>query len=83
MPNQDRSGEDASAAEIRAARKAIARIEKQLDKLARQELSLHDDMVAAASDHARLLELNAQQASISEQRLVLENDWLDAASLLD
>ena len=40
-------------------------------------------MAAAASDHARLIELNAEQAAISEQRLELESAWLDAASLLD
>ena len=81
------AGEDgadqASAADIRAARKTIARIDKQLEKLARQEASLHDQMAAAASDHARLIELNAEQAAISEQRLELESAWLDAASLLD
>ena len=43
----------------RAARKELARLDRQLDKLRDREDRLHDQMAAAATDHERVLELDA------------------------
>src|SRR5204863_9045134 len=43
------------AAAARAARKELARLERQLDKMRDRETRLHDQMAAAATDHERVL----------------------------
>ena len=47
------------AAAARAARKELARLERQLDKVRDRETRLHDQMAAAATDHERVLALDA------------------------
>jgi DNA repair exonuclease SbcCD ATPase subunit len=70
-----------SAAEVREARKEMARIEKQLSRLSEREERLHTAMVEAATDHAKVLELNAQLRDIVDEREGLELDWLAAAEI--
>jgi ABC transport system ATP-binding/permease protein len=71
----------ASAAELREARKEMARIEKQLSRLSEREERLHRAMVEAATDHARVLELNGQLREVVEEREELELAWLAAAEV--
>lgn len=59
----------------------MARIEKQLTKLASREDKLHHEMADAVHDHTRLSELNATLGEIGEERDLLELEWLDAAEL--
>ena len=72
-----------SAAEQRAARKEASRLERRLETLDRREKQLHEQLAAAATDPARLLELDAElQAVLAEQESV-ELDWLAAAELAE
>ncbi|MDF2146845.1 ABC-F family ATP-binding cassette domain-containing protein [Knoellia sp. p5-6-4] len=71
-----------SAAELREARKDMARIEKQLARLAEREERLHTAMVEAATDHAKVLELNGQLREIVDEREALELEWLAAADVV-
>ncbi|NLT29817.1 MAG: ABC-F family ATP-binding cassette domain-containing protein [Propionibacterium sp.] len=70
-------------AQLRQAKKDVARIEGQLAKLDQREAGLHEAMVEAATDHVRLTELNAELAEISDQRAALEDEWLTASEMLD
>ncbi len=72
-----------SPAEQREARKAMARVERQLSRLAERETRLHDAMAAAAADHARVLELNRELREIVDEREVLELEWLEAAEAVE
>jgi ABC transport system ATP-binding/permease protein len=72
-----------SAADQREARKAVARIDRQLSKLADQETRLHTELAEHASDYERLAELDARLRELVAQREALEEEWLDAASLLE
>ncbi|MBA4084057.1 MAG: ABC transporter ATP-binding protein [Kytococcus sp.] len=65
----------------REARKAMARVEKQLAKVAAREDRLHHEMADAVHDHARLGELNAQLGELAEEKELLELEWLEAAEL--
>ena len=60
----DRDGPDQrkqpGSADERAARKTIARIDKQLQRIAVREVELHDEMADSVSDHERLAELSAE-----------------------
>ncbi|WP_068402434.1 ABC-F family ATP-binding cassette domain-containing protein [Kribbia dieselivorans] len=70
-----------SAADVREARKTMAKIEKQLQRLAEKEERLHAAMADAAADHAKALELNNDLRAIVDEREVLELEWLEAADI--
>ena len=70
------------SAEERAARKTLARIDKQLERLSEREKSLDEEIAAAAHDHVRLTELSAEYAAVRAERDQLEQEWLEAAELL-
>ncbi len=73
----------AGAAEEREARKTMARVEKQLTRLAEREDRIHHDMAAASTDHARVLELNGRLREVVEEREGLEIEWLAAAEVVE
>ncbi|MDO5503078.1 MAG: ABC-F family ATP-binding cassette domain-containing protein [Actinomycetia bacterium] len=72
-----------SPAQQREARKVMARVERQLSRLSEREGRLHDQMAAAAADHAAVLELNRELREIVDEREVLELEWLEAAEALE
>lgn len=81
----DGAGSDtpsASAAEIREARKAMARIEKQLTRLADREARVHGEMAVAATDPATLADLNARLEQVVAEKEELELEWLEAADVV-
>jgi len=73
--------EGPSAAEVREARKEMARVEKQLSRLAEREERIHADMAAQATDHQAVLELNARLREVVDERMSLEIAWLAAAEV--
>jgi ATP-binding cassette subfamily F protein uup len=68
-----------SAGEVRAARKEAARLERRLEKLAAEEERLHAELAAAATDHARVLDLDARLRALLAEKDEVETDWLAAA----
>ena len=76
------AGASASPAEVREARKVMARVEKQLQRLSEREDRLHTQMAEAAADHARVLELNRELREIVDEREALELEWLEAADVV-
>jgi ATPase subunit of ABC transporter with duplicated ATPase domains len=70
--------ESASARERRAG-KEMARIEGQLSKLDERIAALHESMAAAAHDHVRVGELNAELNELLARKESLEEAWLAAA----
>jgi ATP-binding cassette subfamily F protein uup len=73
----------AGSAEERAARKTMSRVEKQLERIAEQEASLNDEVLAHAADHARLADLSARLSELATQKEELELEWLEASELVD
>ncbi|MEV5329821.1 ABC-F family ATP-binding cassette domain-containing protein [Nonomuraea sp. NPDC052634] len=71
-----------SAKEERELRKELNRLERQLDKLSDQEARLHAAMAEAASDYAKLGELDAQLREITAQKDAIEAEWLEVADRL-
>ncbi len=68
-----------SPAEVRAARKEVARIERRLARLAAEESTLHDELAAHATEHEKVLVLDAQLRALAAERDELEAAWLEAA----
>jgi len=73
--------EGASAGDVRAARKELARLERQLSRLADQEHRLHTQLAERATDHEAVLELDGKLRALQDERLRLEEEWLEAAEL--
>jgi ATP-binding cassette subfamily F protein uup len=71
-----------SAAE-REARKTIARLDRQLERLASERSALDAEMAAAAQDYERLADLAARLDALHVERERLEAEWLEAAELLE
>ena len=68
-----------SAGDARAARKELARLERQLSRLAAQEEKLHARMAEQATDHTAVLALDAELRQLHDERARLEEEWLEAA----
>jgi ATP-binding cassette subfamily F protein uup len=68
-----------SAGDVRAARKDLTRIERQLSKLDAREKELHGQLAAAATDYAAAAKLDAELRALQVTRAQLEEEWLDAA----
>ncbi len=77
------SGEPAGAgpspAEVRQARKDLARIERRLTRLADEVERLHAAMAARAADHEALQRLDVELREVEAERAALEDQWLLAA----
>ena len=70
------------AAELRAARKELTRLERTLERLHRKESELHDRMAAVAADHTAVIELDAELRSVTAEREKVEEAWLEAAEVV-
>ena len=68
-------------AQVREARKEVARIEKQLQRLAEKADRIHADMAAQASDHTAMTALSLALREVDGQVAELEEAWLAAAEI--
>jgi ATP-binding cassette subfamily F protein uup len=70
-------------ADERAARKTVARIDKQLKRISARETALTDEMAANVTDHEKLAALSAEAQALATEREQLEAEWLEAVTLLE
>ncbi|MFW6724313.1 ABC-F family ATP-binding cassette domain-containing protein [Streptomyces sp. MAR4 CNY-716] len=68
-----------SAADARAAKKELQRIERQLDRISGKESELHAAIAEHATDFARVAELDGQLRALAAEREELELRWLELA----
>jgi ATP-binding cassette subfamily F protein uup len=68
-----------SAAEARAARKDLARLERQLAKLDERVLAINERLAEHGSDYEKIIELDAQLKQVQEERGQVEEAWLELA----
>ncbi|MFC7492690.1 MULTISPECIES: ABC-F family ATP-binding cassette domain-containing protein [unclassified Nocardioides] len=77
----------AGSAEERAARKTIARVDRQLERIAEQEGELHARIEElspqAAERYEELAELSARLDVLANEKGELELEWLEAAEVLE
>jgi len=67
----------------RTARKELARLERELDRLARREDALHVELAAHATDPDRVMGLDAALRDVHMQREAAEERWLELADELE
>ena len=70
-------------AALRAARKDVQRLERDLTRLGEQDAVLQEEMASHATDYTRLRELNARRAELASERERIEEAWLGASALLE
>ncbi|WP_432534176.1 ABC-F family ATP-binding cassette domain-containing protein [Kineococcus arenarius] len=73
----------ADGAAVRAARKEMARVERQLDKLARTEERLHAELAERATDVSAVTELDGRLRALVAEREELEQVWLEVSELVE
>ncbi len=73
----------AGSAEERAARKTLAKLDKQLERIAEQETKLNLEIAENASNYERLAELAAALDVLHQEKETLELEWLEAAEILE
>ena len=71
----------ASAAEVRQARKDLARIERRLSRIADDEAKLHDKIAADPTNYDAVAELDAALRELAAEKESLELEWLEAAEI--
>ncbi len=71
------------SAEDRAARKVLARVEKQLERIAVREAELHAEMEANLSDYDLLARVGAQLGELAAEKEELELEWLEASEVVE
>jgi ABC transport system ATP-binding/permease protein len=76
-PAADRPG--MSAGDLRAARKDLARLERQLAKLAEREAAVNESLAEHGSDYEKIVELEVQLTAIQDERDRAEEAWLELA----
>jgi len=88
-PSADSAPEYASgptrsgSAEERSARKSVARIERQLERIIEQVDVLNAEAAEYAQDYERLAKIGERIAQLSREQDQLEFEWLEIASALE
>ncbi|MBO0828437.1 MAG: ABC-F family ATP-binding cassette domain-containing protein [Streptosporangiales bacterium] len=67
----------------RQAKKELARLERQLERLQSRESELHEQLAAHATDHERLAELDRTLRDVRAERDRTEERWLELAETAD
>ena len=81
-----RASEDAAprrGGAIRAARKDLQRLDRELERLSAREQELHTAMAASATDHQQLAALTLELDALIAERDRTESTWLETAALLE
>ncbi|MGW4382869.1 ABC-F family ATP-binding cassette domain-containing protein [Kitasatospora sp. NPDC004531] len=68
-----------SAGDVRAAKKEMQKLERQIAKLDQQESKLHVQLAEHAADFSKVAELDAQLRKVREDKEELEMSWLELA----
>ena len=71
------------SAEERTARKALARIDKRLERIAERETVLHAEMAAHLTDYDLLARVGAELNDLQAEKDELEMEWLEVSESLE
>jgi len=72
-----------NAGDVRAARKELTKLERQISKLTAREAKLHAEMASKATDHTAVQALDADLRALTAERDELEEAWLAAAEAVE
>ena len=66
-----------ASSQDRTAQKAMARLERQIEKLRSREVVLHDELATHATDFERVTKLHDELRDVETEREGLEEQWLE------
>ena len=69
-----------ASAQDRDQQKALARLERQIEKLRTREESLHAELAAHSTDFEKVTHLHETLRSVESERQSLEEEWLELAT---
>jgi ABC-type multidrug transport system ATPase subunit len=72
-----------SAADVRAARKDLVRLERAVSRLTEREAVLHDELATHSTDYAKVADLDARLRELRAERERAEEEWLALAEQVD
>ncbi|GIF49705.1 ATPase subunit of ABC transporter with duplicated ATPase domains [Asanoa ferruginea] len=72
-----------SAADVRAARKDLVRLERTVSRLTEREAALHDELATHATDYAKVADLDSRLRELRAERERAEEEWLTLAEQVD
>jgi ATP-binding cassette subfamily F protein uup len=72
-----------SQGELRAVRKEMQRLERQIEKAAQREDTIHEQLAANATDYEKLTDLGTQLSAVQTEKADLEERWLEVAGVLE
>ncbi|WP_447039255.1 ABC-F family ATP-binding cassette domain-containing protein [Streptomyces sp. DSM 118878] len=78
-PAQPAAAKTVSAADARAAKKELQKIERQLDKVSDKETKLHAQIADNATDFEKVAKLDAELRELVGEREELEMRWMELA----
>jgi ATPase subunit of ABC transporter with duplicated ATPase domains len=81
-PSRERDGGETSAGDARAAKKELARLERQVSKLEQREAELHEQLAGHATDYEKVSTLDAELRRVQSERAAVEEQWLELADRL-
>jgi ATP-binding cassette subfamily F protein uup len=70
---------DMNAGDLRAARKELGRLERQLGKLEDRIIKINESLAEHGSDYDKIIELEAQLKAVQAERAQAEEAWLELA----
>jgi ATPase subunit of ABC transporter with duplicated ATPase domains len=76
------AGPGPSAGEVRAGRKELTRLERQVDRLTEREAALHGRLAEHATDYEKVASLDAELRAVRAERAQAEEEWLTLAERL-
>ncbi|QFU86157.1 ABC-F family ATP-binding cassette domain-containing protein [Amycolatopsis sp. YIM 10] len=77
------TGPKLSSSEVRALGKELSRLERKLDQLHDKEQKLHAQLLEAATDPAKLMDLNAQLKTVRAEKDEVEQRWLETSEAIE
>ncbi|MDY0809935.1 ABC-F family ATP-binding cassette domain-containing protein [Kitasatospora purpeofusca] len=73
------SGSALSGGDLRAAKKELQKLERQIAKLDQKESKLHAQLAEHAADFSKVAELDSQLRAVRDEKEELEMTWLELA----
>jgi ABC-type multidrug transport system ATPase subunit len=73
------TGTELNAGELRAARKDLARLERQLSKLEDRIFKINESLAEHGSDYDKIMDLDARLKAAQTERAQVEEAWLELA----
>ena len=82
VPQASPAASGLSSGELRQAKKDLARLERQMEKLSEKEAKINESLAVHGSNYDKLVELETQLKAVQQEKAEAEEAWLELAEQL-